>query len=76
MTDPVCGMEVQPNSAAGKHEHDGQVYYFCSKHCLERFKSDPKKFLQTASNENGKGTERKKNPIARRLLTFAPWIRK
>jgi len=56
MTDPVCGMEVDPNNAAGKHEYNGQVYYFCSKHCLERFKSDPKKFLQTSSGENEKGT--------------------
>jgi P-type Cu+ transporter len=57
MTDPICGMEVDPNSAAGKHEHNGQIYYFCSVHCLERFKLDPQQFLQTSSVENGKGTE-------------------
>ncbi len=53
MIDPVCGMEVQPNSAAGKHEHDGRVYYFCSKHCLAKFKEDPEKFLKSSANEQG-----------------------
>jgi Cu+-exporting ATPase len=59
MTDPICGMEVDPNSAAGKHQHAGQIYYFCSVHCLERFRSDPNKFLRTSPDENGKaaGTE-------------------
>ena len=51
MTDPICGMEVDPNSAAGKHQHDGQIYYFCSLHCLEQFKEDPEKFLKSSVNE-------------------------
>jgi Cu+-exporting ATPase len=29
-TDPICGMTVDPKGAAGKHEHNGQTYYFCS----------------------------------------------
>ena len=44
-TDPVCGMKVDPAHAAGKHEHNGQIYYFCSQHCLAKFKEDPDKFL-------------------------------
>jgi Cu+-exporting ATPase len=44
-TDPVCGMKVDSQSAAGSVEHAGTKYYFCSKHCLERFKADPAKFL-------------------------------
>ena len=44
--DPVCGMTVEPASAAGVHEHDGIQYYFCSKHCLAAFKADPAKFLR------------------------------
>jgi Cu+-exporting ATPase len=39
--DPVCGMTVDPASAAGSHEHAGVKYYFCSKHCLAAFKADP-----------------------------------
>src|SRR5262249_13176806 len=38
--DPVCGMEVDPARAAGRLERDGQMYYFCSQHCLEKFRAD------------------------------------
>ncbi len=44
-TDPVCGMQVDPKSAAGAHEHYGVKYYFCSKHCLSAFKADPTKYV-------------------------------
>jgi P-type Cu+ transporter len=43
--DPVCGMTVHSQSAAGKREHDGQTYYFCSAHCLQKFKEDPERFI-------------------------------
>ena len=45
MIDPVCGMSVEPNTAAAAWEHAGDVYYFCSVSCMERFKSDPEHFL-------------------------------
>jgi Cu+-exporting ATPase len=45
MIDPVCGMTVEPATAAGSHTHAGQTYYFCSKHCLARFAADPARFL-------------------------------
>ena len=44
--DPVCGMTVQPQTAAGAHEHHGLTYYFCSRHCLEKFKADPTAYLR------------------------------
>src|SRR5436853_6630018 len=43
--DPGCGMSVDPTKAAGKVEHKGEVYHFCSKRCAERFRQDPEKFL-------------------------------
>jgi Cu+-exporting ATPase len=43
--DPVCGMTVDPEKAAGSHEHAGVRYFFCSGHCLARFKAEPEKFL-------------------------------
>ena len=49
--DPVCGMTVVPEKAAGKAEHAGKTYYFCSKGCAERFSADPEKFL--AAPESG-----------------------
>ncbi len=48
MTDPVCGMEVEERSAAGRHAHAGVEYLFCSTHCLERFRGDPRRFLEPA----------------------------
>ena len=43
--DPVCGMMVDPQKAAGKVEHAGKTYYFCSSRCAERFQNEPEKFL-------------------------------
>src|SRR3984893_4283542 len=43
--DPVCEMTVAPEKAAGKVEHGGKTYYFCSKRCAERFSDEPEKFL-------------------------------
>ena len=44
--DPVCGMTVDPQKAAGKSEYRGNTYYFCSSHCLSRFKAEPEKFVR------------------------------
>ncbi|MGB7848189.1 MAG: heavy metal translocating P-type ATPase [Candidatus Acidiferrum sp.] len=44
--DPVCGMMVDPQKPAGKVEHAGKTYYFCSVRCAERFQKEPEKFLQ------------------------------
>src|SRR5215472_11616183 len=46
MLDPVCGMEVEPKTAAGKYDYQSQPYFFCSDHCLARFKEDPGKFVK------------------------------
>ena len=61
-TDPVCGMAVEPTSAAGTHEHDGQTYFFCSAHCLERFRAEPARYL-------GPATQEPKKPSATRDFT-------
>ncbi len=45
MKDPVCGMEVGPENAAGAWEHEGRTYYFCSRSCLELFKAEPERFV-------------------------------
>src|SRR3982074_1731824 len=47
--DPVCGMTVEPEKAAGHVEHEGRTYFFCSKHCAHAFKADPKRFLKKDS---------------------------
>jgi Cu+-exporting ATPase len=43
-TDPVCGMEVNPEIAAAQgltSDHGGTTYYFCGKGCKLDFDDDP-----------------------------------
>ena len=35
--DPVCGMEVDAETAKFKAEKDGRTFYFCSKNCYDEF---------------------------------------
>jgi Cu+-exporting ATPase len=42
--DPVCGMDVDPGDAAS-FDYQGKNYYFCSDHCLKKFRTEPAKFL-------------------------------
>src|SRR5256886_4474225 len=45
VNDPVCGMSIDPQRAAGSFEHNGQTYFFCSLGCREKFKVDPERYL-------------------------------
>ncbi|HUQ71061.1 MAG TPA: YHS domain-containing protein [Planctomycetaceae bacterium] len=47
--DPVCGMTVDPQNAAGSHAYKGTTYYFCSTHCVAKFQADPERFLKTTT---------------------------
>jgi Cu+-exporting ATPase len=49
VVDPVCGMTVNPGSAAGSYEYNGKTYYFCSTHCLQNFQAGPEAFLNQPS---------------------------
>jgi len=44
--DPVCGMTVDPATAAGKADYDGTTYFFCSIGCKLKFEGDPTKYVQ------------------------------
>ncbi len=46
VADPVCGMQVDPATAAHRAEHKGRSYYFCSAHCMEAFRSNPQAMLE------------------------------
>jgi Cu+-exporting ATPase len=59
--DPVCGMMVDPEKAAGKVEHDGKTYYFCSARCAERFRNEPEEFLAAPGTA---GMEHNAAPVA------------
>ena len=45
VTDPVCGMSVDPATARHRVEHAGREYFFCGPRCRERFLAEPERFL-------------------------------
>lgn len=64
-TDPICGMSVAPETAAGNFERDGEVFFFCSKNCLETFKeqiADEKPTQKTIQTDMEKIPEAEMKP--------------
>ena len=47
VTDPVCGMAVDPATSTHRYEHAGIEYHFCSAGCRSRFAADPEKYLSS-----------------------------
>jgi Cu+-exporting ATPase len=42
--DPVCGMDIDPATAAASEEYQGTRYYFCSESCHQQFVATPERF--------------------------------
>ena len=40
VVDPVCGMKIDPSTAAATREDDATTFYFCSTGCAEAFDAD------------------------------------
>ena len=57
-------MTVDPQTAAGQYEHKGETYYFCSSHCLHKFREAPETFLNKPSFTTVQLTRPKKEGIA------------
>ena len=47
MLDPVCGMTISPGDAVCHADYRGHTYYFCSQSCLEQFRADPGRFVES-----------------------------
>ena len=45
VTDPVCGMTVDPATTAHHAEHAGHEYHFCSAGCRTKFVANPNAYL-------------------------------
>jgi Cu+-exporting ATPase len=43
--DPVCDMDITPQTAKAQTEYAGDVYYFCSEECKTKFEADPEKYV-------------------------------
>jgi Cu+-exporting ATPase len=46
--DPVCGMQVDAETAAASEQYEGNTYYFCSEHCQHKFNADPTAYVGDA----------------------------
>ncbi len=46
VTDPVCGMNVDPHHTEHRASHEGNTWYFCSARCRQRFEEAPDTYLQ------------------------------
>ncbi|HEX8230724.1 MAG TPA: YHS domain-containing protein [Chloroflexia bacterium] len=53
--DPVCGMDVDPSTAAGSSEYKGTTYYFCAPGCKRQFDKDPERYLGQAASDGQHG---------------------
>jgi P-type Cu+ transporter len=42
--DPVCGMQVSEQQAAGTSAYQGETYYFCSPRCKDQFDQTPERY--------------------------------
>ena len=47
--DPVCGMTVDPATAAASYDYKGKTYHFCAVGCKVAFEKNPKRYLSGES---------------------------
>lgn len=46
VTDPVCGMTINPDTAPGKSNFGGSTYFFCNPSCKSKFDANPERYVQ------------------------------
>ncbi|MDQ2774277.1 MAG: cadmium-translocating P-type ATPase [Acidobacteriota bacterium] len=52
-TDPVCGMKVLPERAAGHSDYHEKRYFFCGLSCLRKFEEAPEQYIAQDGNKPG-----------------------
>ncbi len=50
--DPVCGVQVEADKGYGKM-YQGTLHRFCSRECLDKFDSDPHRYLDKQEADHG-----------------------
>ncbi|MDE2181039.1 MAG: cation transporter, partial [candidate division NC10 bacterium] len=51
--DPICGMDVLPEEAAGTSRYRGVDYYFCAVGCKEAFDKSPEQYVSEKAGARG-----------------------
>ncbi len=49
VTDPICGMRVDPDSSPHRARHAGRMFHFCGASCRDKFRADPARHLAPPS---------------------------
>jgi YHS domain-containing protein len=55
--DPVCEMEINLENAEERSEYEGEIFYFCSRLCRNKFDEDPGRFISRADLRSGGGSQ-------------------
>ncbi|MBV9405045.1 MAG: YHS domain-containing protein, partial [Acidobacteriaceae bacterium] len=51
--DPVCGMTIAAEKAAGTVDYSGRTYFFCGRRCMDAFRARPADFVQPRLSSTG-----------------------
>jgi len=51
--DPVCNMEIDEQSAAGRSQYQGDTYYFCTESCKNEFDQNPQQYINKGEQSAG-----------------------
>jgi Cu+-exporting ATPase len=54
VSDPVCGMKVDPATSKHRFDHGGKTFHFCSAGCRTKFAAEPESYLKPAPTETAK----------------------
>ena len=69
VTDPVCGMKIDPATAkGGSLVHAGETFYFCGPRCKEKFGAEPARYLKRDAPA-AKGAAPASSTAAKRIYT-------
>ncbi len=72
--DPVCGMEVDPLSAADHREYMSRDIYFCSVGCATRFDQDPARYFAEAPSPKEVSTSPVSVAFSKKKTTTPPKV--
>jgi Cu+-exporting ATPase len=70
--DPVCGMTVDPDHAAGSSTYRGRTVYFCGLHCKTKFDADPAAYAGDAQPTVAVAAETYTCPMHPEVVRDAP----
>lgn len=72
--DPVCGMSTEDQHGFTSHEYEGQSYYFCSDHCLAKFKKNPDEYIAGGPEKSEESEEAEPIPDKQYTCPMHPEI--